>query len=44
LSGPQRQKQAALGISSCTTCDAYTSGDPCTICGHPKPKAKEEAS
>ncbi len=44
LSGSQRQKQAALGISSCTTCDAYTSGDPCTICGHPKPKAKGEAN
>ena len=42
LSGPQREKQSELGIGRCETCDAYTSGDPCTICGHPKPKAQGE--
>jgi hypothetical protein len=43
LSSHQRQKQAELGITYCKTCSAYTSGDPCAVCGTPKQKAKEEA-
>jgi recombinational DNA repair protein RecR len=43
LSSRQQQKAADLGIAHCKKCGAYTSGDPCTICGTPK-KAKEEAS
>ena len=42
LSGAQRQKQTELGIGHCQTCGAYTSGDPCTVCGNPKEKVKEE--
>lgn len=42
LSGPQRQKQIPLGISSCKVCDAYTSGDPCTVCGSSKSKVKQD--
>lgn len=42
LNSHQRKRQADLGISTCKKCDAYTAGDPCSICGNPKQKAKEE--
>ncbi len=44
LSSRQRQKQAELGIAHCNSCDAYTSGDPCTVCGNPKKEVEDKAS
>lgn len=45
LSGAQREAaQKVLGeIGKCTHCDALTMGDPCTICGNPKPAKEEQA-
>jgi len=33
LSSHQRAQQAELVGSKCSSCDALTMGDPCTICG-----------
>jgi len=41
LSSHQRERQAELIGSKCTTCDALTMGDPCTICGVAKTKPEE---
>ena len=41
LSGHQRAKQLELVGSKCSTCDALTMGDPCTICGSKKTKPEE---
>ena len=43
LSSHQRAKQAELIGSKCPSCDALTTGDPCTICGTQKttPEVKE---
>ncbi len=42
LSSPQREKQMKIAGSSCTTCTAITVGDPCSVCGNPKPKEEEK--
>ncbi len=36
LSSHQKEKQAAMSGSKCMTCDAYTMGDPCAVCGDTK--------
>jgi hypothetical protein len=37
LSSHQRSKQVEVtGASQCTTCSAYTMGDPCAVCGNTK--------
>jgi len=43
LSSHQREQAEKLigQIGKCTSCDALTMGDPCTICGQPK-SIKEE--
>lgn len=43
LSKEQKARQLALIGSSCSTCDAITAGDPCSVCGNAKP-SKEEKS
>lgn len=44
LSSSQREAaEKVMGsVAKCTTCDALTMGDPCTICG--QPKSQEEQS
>ena len=42
LSSHQRARQAELVGSKCTTCDALTMGDPCSICGTSKTTPTEE--
>jgi len=42
LNSNQRAKQRGLGISTCKSCDAFTSGNPCSICGKSKTKQVEE--
>jgi len=41
LSKEQRARQLELVGSTCATCDALTSGDPCSICSNPKIPAAE---
>ena len=37
LSSHQRSQQVqASGGSKCVSCDAYTMGDPCAVCGNSK--------
>lgn len=45
LSGAQREAaQKVLGqINKCEHCHALTMGDPCTVCGNPKPKEEGQA-
>ena len=42
LTAAQKAKQQQLGVSNCKKCDALTIGDPCNVCGNPKPVAKEK--
>jgi len=44
LSSAQRAKADEIvgKIGKCTSCDALTMGDPCSICGNPKPKKEEQ--
>ena len=43
LSKEQRARQLELVGSKCPICDALTVGDPCSICGNPKPPKEEKA-
>ena len=41
-SSSQLERLEEIGASSCSTCSAFTVGDPCTVCGDPKPKKEEQ--
>ena len=45
-SSSQLARLEEIGASRCEKCDAYTVGDPCTVCGGSKEKEedKEETS